>query len=239
MSKKTMKIRHALFMSVIAMILCCAMLVGTTFAWFTDEVTSTGNIIKSGSLDVEMSWANSLLPVDSNDWIDASTGAIFNYQYWEPGYTEVRYVKISNVGDLAFKYVLNILPSTTTAAGNFDIADVIDVYMVKPAVNVSRDDVSAATPVGTLSELIEDPDGAAYGILLPKTGSTNITLDPADVNISASGDVIVAIVLKMQETAGNDYQNISVGGDFKVQLLATQYTYEKDSFDNQYDKDAE
>ena len=46
--------RRALFMSVISLMLCCAMLVGTTFAWFTDEVTSVNNIIKAGNLDVEL-----------------------------------------------------------------------------------------------------------------------------------------------------------------------------------------
>ena len=45
----------------------------------------------------------------------------------------------------------------------------------------------------------------------------------------------------MQETADNDYMGLTIGGDagFAVQLVATQYTYENDFFDNQYDADAE
>ena len=50
--------RKALLSSAISLMLCLAMLIGTTFAWFTDSVTSAGNIIKSGKLDVEMYWAN-------------------------------------------------------------------------------------------------------------------------------------------------------------------------------------
>ena len=46
--------RRALFMSALSLILCFAMLMGTTFAWFTDSVTSANNIIKSGNLDVEL-----------------------------------------------------------------------------------------------------------------------------------------------------------------------------------------
>ena len=47
----------SLMMSVVAIIALVAMLVGSTFAWFTDSVSSDGNIIKSGKLDVEMLWA--------------------------------------------------------------------------------------------------------------------------------------------------------------------------------------
>ena len=52
MSKNTTK--RSLLASVFALVLCVAMLVGSTFAWFTDSVTSAGNIIKSGNLDVAL-----------------------------------------------------------------------------------------------------------------------------------------------------------------------------------------
>ena len=65
------------------------MLLGTTYAWFTDSVTSTGNIIKTGTLEVTMEYSDELLDADSKDWKDASKGAIFSYDNWEPGYTQV------------------------------------------------------------------------------------------------------------------------------------------------------
>ena len=40
--------------SLTALILCFVMLLGTTFAWFTDSVTSTGNKIVAGDLDIEL-----------------------------------------------------------------------------------------------------------------------------------------------------------------------------------------
>ena len=225
--------RRALVMSVISLVLCCAMLVGTTFAWFTDSVTSTNNIIKSGTLDVEMWYSN-----DGSSWADASTGAIFNHEHWEPGYTDVKYIEISNKGNLAFKFQLNILPVSDPVAGEVNLADVIDVYLLENT--VTREDVNAATPVGTLAQLMSDPDGAAYGIMLPASGSNNVAdLAPEHEAIAKTGTAKYTIALKMQETAGNDYQNKSVGGGFSVQLLATQYTYENDSFDNEYDEDLE
>ena len=54
--------KRALFSSVVALLLCFTMLLGTTFAWFTDSVTSANNIIKSGNLDVNLYyWDNSMV----------------------------------------------------------------------------------------------------------------------------------------------------------------------------------
>ena len=110
--------KRVLFQSVMSLILCCAMLVGTTFAWFTDSVSSKGNIIQSGKLDIEMDYANDLLDAGSDQWLDASQGAIFNYEHWEPGYTDLKYLKITNDGNLAFQYQLTFgLSENTTADG--------------------------------------------------------------------------------------------------------------------------
>ena len=103
--------KRALLSSVIALLVCFTMLLGTTFAWFTDSVTSAGNIIKSGTLDVSLEHADTALGVDDAGWTDASTGAIFNYSNWEPGYTDVKYVKIENEGSLDLKFILNIIPN--------------------------------------------------------------------------------------------------------------------------------
>lgn len=51
-SSKTAK--RALFSSVMALIICFSMLVGTTFAWFTDSVSSGVNTIVAGNLDIEL-----------------------------------------------------------------------------------------------------------------------------------------------------------------------------------------
>ena len=215
--------KRALLLSVLSLVVCVSMFVGTTFAWFTDSVTSAGNIIKSGSLDVEMLWSD-----DNATWEDAANGAIFDYQYWEPGYTEVKYIKIRNVGDLAFKFRLDIIPNDASA-DSLKLAEVIDVYLLS-AEEIDRTDLNGEIPVGTLADLMADADGAAYGALLPENGS--------DRYDAPKGEIAYCIVLKMQESAGNEYQDLTVGDGFKVRLLATQYTYEEDSFDDQYDADS-
>lgn len=225
--------KKAFLMSMLSLLLCVSMFVGTTFAWFTDEVTSTNNVIQSGRLDAGLYYGDAAEDITE----DASTGAIFDYDLWEPGYTQIRYVKITNEGNLAFKFQLNIIPNMQPAAGEANLADVIDVYMFDVDADVSREAIAAAEPVGTLSELMADADGAAYGYLLPAEGvGTN---DYNEDVTAPCGEISYCIVLKMQESAGNEYQNLSVGNGFSVQLLATQYTWENDSFDHTYDDGAE
>ena len=212
--------KKALFASALSLLLCFSMLLGTTFAWFTDSVTSEGNIIQTGNLDVEMYWADGTkaIPADENGWTDASTGAIFNYDKWEPGYVEVRHIKIANEGTLALKYQFNIIANGDVS----DLADVIDVYFVDPAVQVAdRAALNGVAPVGTLTEVLAGMPGNASGELLAKESAT------------------ITLALKMKETAGNEYQNKSIGSSFTIQLLATQLASEFDSFDDQYDKDAD
>ena len=227
MATKTTK--RALFVSVISLLICFTMLLGTTYAWFTDSVTSAGNIIKTGTLDVTLEYKK----VGETDWSDASKGSIFNYQLWEPGYTEVRYVKIENKGSLDLKFKLNVIPAQTPAAGEVNLADVIDVYMMEGEATVTRDALAAATPVGTLASLMADEDGAAYGVLFDKKeGEADTTDDKNNVEV-------YTIVLKMKDDAGNEYQDKSVGGSFVVQLVTTQLASESDDLGNDYDNDAE
>ena len=217
--------KRALLASVLSVMLCCAMLVGSTFAWFTDSVTSAGNIIKSGTLDVEMKWANGTSDPTQNDigqWQDASEGAIFDYDLWEPGYTEVRHVKISNIGTLALKYEVRIAATGEVS----ELADVIDVYYIKGGKQIeNRTQLNDSNKIGTLTEVLAK-SYAAKGNLLGKKGET--------VNSD-----IATIALKMQESAGNEYQGKSIGSEFAIQLVATQDTVEYDSFGNEYDANAE
>ena len=214
---KTKSTKRALLLSALSLLMCVSMLIGSTFAWFTDSVTSSGNIIKSGTLDVEMYWADGTEAPDSATWTDASTGAIFNNDKWEPGYVEVRHIKIANVGTLALKYQLKIMANGEVS----DLADVIDVYYLDPAEAIAeRTDLTAEKYIGSLTEVLAGLDITASGELAANTNDT------------------VTLALKMQEDAGNEYQNKSIGSDFSVILMATQLTAETDSFDDQYDFDA-
>lgn len=221
--------KQALIASAILLSMTFTMLLGTTFAWFTDSATSSGNIIKAGTLDVAFYWANGEADVPGdNGWTNAEGTAtepadpIFYYENWEPGYVAARHLKVANEGSLALKFQLLIVGSysaTATEEIAKKLASVIDVYYFADAKKLTRADLAGVTPVGTLEELMYDPDGAAYGVLDPHTEDT------------------LTIAFKMREEAGNEFQGLSIGSFFDLKLLATQYNKESDSFGTDYDAD--
>lgn len=217
-------------------------LTGGTVAWFTDSVESTGNIIKSGTLDIKL-YAADPDTYTANDFAWANTHevkndspALFTYELWEPGYTEVRYLKIENAGDLALKYQIGINPSSVTTGANdtANLADVIDVYVLDGGTAITRTSLENVEPK-SITELMAEGAFAANGVLLPAEGKGS-----TDVNEDANprGSVEKVIVLKMQESAGNEYQNCSLS-NVGIKLEAAQYMWENDSFDHKYDEDAE
>lgn len=220
--------KRALLTSVLSLTLCFAMLLGTTFAWFTDTVTSSGNVIQTGDLDVEMYYADGTKDPADVAWENADGAAIFNYDNWEPGYADAKHIKIVNNGTLSFDWMLRITSSNVVGK----LAEVIDVYYFKTATeHASRADLSNATLLGTL----EDVMNTTHNI----SDDVNGTLYPVDAeNVPADavvGQTAFTLVLVMQEDAGNEYQGLSVGSDLSIQVFATQRSFEEDSFGADYD----
>lgn len=211
---KNKNTKRSLLLNALSLLMCVTMLIGSTFAWFTDSVTSAGNVIKSGKLDVTMEWKDATTTGAQTTYKDASEGAIFDNDLWEPGYVEAKNIKISNVGTLALKYNLNIAANGEVS----ELADVIDVYFAEGEYTLASREMTELTKVGTLTEVLAGMPANMTGDLLAETSD------------------VVTIALKMQETAGNEYQELAIGSDFSVVLMATQDTVEKDSFDETYDE---
>ena len=216
-NKKTTK--RALLSSVMAIVLCLAMLIGTTFAWFTDSASTAVNKIQAGKLDIALEMKNadgSWVPAEGQTltWKKAAGAPAGEQILWEPGATyALPELRIVNKGNLALKYKV-VFSAINGDEGAMKLAEVLDVSL-------------NGNKVGTLKDALTstDTDGFAHGNLTAK-GTEGAT----------SG--VLKITVQMQTTAGNDYQGLSIGG-IAVTLLATQDTVENDSFGNQYDKDAE
>ena len=106
--------KRALLTSVMALVMCVVMLVGTTFAWFTDTASTGVNKIVAGNLDVDI--------VDENgDSLDGGTLSFVNKEnqsniLWEPGATFfTQGFKIVNKGNLALKYKVVVSGKTGDA----------------------------------------------------------------------------------------------------------------------------
>ena len=98
--------KRALLTSVMALVMCVVMLVGTTFAWFTDTASTGVNKIQAGNLKVD------IVKSDNNGSIKGESMSFVNKDgsadiLWEPGVTfRTPGFKIKNDGNLALKYKL-------------------------------------------------------------------------------------------------------------------------------------
>ena len=120
-------------MSFTSLLICFAMLVGSTFAWFTDTETTGVNKIMAGNLKVDI--------------VDKEGAHLDNLSFqnkegsdnilWEPGVTFLTQgFRIANKGDLALKWKAQVNKGTTaTNEGGYDLLDVIDFYLVKNNIN--------------------------------------------------------------------------------------------------------
>ena len=192
--------KRALLSSAFAILICVAMLVGTTFAWFTDTASTGVNKIQAGNLDIELQmkdndgkWVNAegkILPFLVEGKIPADGTQIL----WEPGCTYyVPEVRVLNKGKLAVKF--EYIPKALGVTGK--LAEVLELVLPENDMN-------------------PEPE----------------ILKPGDYSPAWS------FGYHMLESAGNEYQNATATG-ICVTVVATQATYEKDSIDDQYDKDAE
>ena len=206
--------KRALLTSVMALVMCVVMLLGTTFAWFTDTATTSVNTIKSGNLDVQMQVQN-----DRGEWIDAKEipltwvkNAAGNGQklLWEPGASyDLTTFRIANIGSLNLKYKVII----SGAAGDTMLLDVID-----------------------FSGKIEDEAGNVTDLSSVSMNSTTpVILDRA---LAAGKADTITLNGTMQTSANNTYMNKTVD-NITIAVYATQATGEYDSTRNDYDKFAE
>ena len=201
--------KRALLTSVMALVMCVVMLVGTTFAWFTDTASTGVNKIVSGNLKVDIIGADSDSHIEKLNFTkaattDAEAGAEI---LWEPG---CRYLtqgfRIANKGNLALKWKAVVNKGTTAEnPGNFDLLDVIDFYLVTKAADGTETETPLNEFTGTLQK-------------------------------TAISDVYY-IKGVMDKNAGNDYQGLTLE-DITITVVATQDTVENDSFGKTYDEDA-
>ena len=208
-SKKATK--RALLSSALSLVLCFSMLLGTTFAWFTDEASTAVNAIQSGTLEVVLeywdgdSWENA--EGETLDFIKDADAPEKEEILWEPGCTyELPAIRVRNDGNLWLKYEIAI----TGINGDAELNEAIEWTYTY------GDD--------TVTEF-KDELAPGKDAQMQKTNNS----DAISEEIVISGH--------MKEDAGNEYQNLKIDG-IAITVFATQKDAEFDSFNNQYDVNA-
>jgi len=239
MMKRKNATRSALFTSIISLLLCVSMLVGTTFAWFTDEVKSGTNVIAAGNLDIELYHSNKAV-VEANDTNKVKTDTILfddvDPDLWEPGALAYENFMVVNEGNLALRYDMNlsVLNETVVKDGTeqYKLSDVI-------MVGVKAGGFTSTTRQGVIDEVTNWTKLSAF------------SLDKNGVMLEADASESFGLVLYWQPNSAeidnrynmNNGKTTTDGGselklDIGINLFATQEMEESDSFGKDYDEAA-
>ncbi|MBS5736978.1 MAG: hypothetical protein KHW62_03035 [Clostridiales bacterium] len=222
--------KRALLASVLSIVLCAAMLVGLTFAWFTDGVSTESNKIVAGNLDV------ALYNVDGSTETEVTenTNLFDSGSLWEPGHVEVVNLKIANLGSLAltYQFAINVASekgSVNVYGNEFKLSDYIKFAVIEGNQSYESRDaaITAAEEAGTVN--ISGLSFSDGDVLYPEGSADGIS------------EKYVTLVVYMPTSVGNDANYMTADNvsapeiNLGVTLMATQTPYESDSFGIDYD----
>ena len=218
--------KRALISSALAILMCVAMLIGTTFAWFTDTASTGVNKIQAGNLDVKLMYST-----DMQTWKEATdqTKLFDDNALWEPGYTQVVYLKVVNAGKLALKYEAGFSKNYTSNRGKnvngdwYRVDNYLKIGTAETATKfANREDVWSAIAA------------------TEKTLAKDVMLTDGWITLKAGeSSKPFAVAIYMPTSVGNEanasrHRPSSVSG-LGIEVRATQATVESDSFGTDYD----
>lgn len=235
MKTNTNSVRRSLIVSATALVLTVALLIGTTFAWFTDSVSSKANTISTGRLNVELQYKKTNGQFSK---VTDSTSVFSDNDLWEPGHVEYAVLKVVNKGTLAFKYKLSMNIASETAGKRIadDAEFKLSNYLKYAVVDGDLSADATQDAAGREAILKKAGEGTTLSDMVTGAKEGNLTATGSDNSTQT-----VTVVVWMPTTVGNeanhngkDVPQIDLG----VNLVATQDTVEEDSFDNTYDANA-
>ena len=221
--------KRALLTSVMALVMCVVMLVGTTFAWFTDTASTGVNKIQTGNLDVELEYSKDFI-----EWktADNTTKVFEDSTLWEPGHTDIVYLRVKNAGTLALKYTLGLGNVKESKGKNVEgdfyyLSDIVKMGTVETGAKYENR-AAAIAAVDAVADTIK-----AVG----EKGVVGATLKSGESKT-------YAMVIYMPTEVGNEANPKNNDPYWAAKLSygivanATQATVENDSFGDTYDEKA-
>ncbi len=201
--------KRALLTSVMALVMCVVMLVGTTFAWFTDTASTSVNKIEAGKLDVALEMEDR---TSTTGWTNAegktlefqkAAGASANEKVlWEPGCTyELPKLRIVNNGNLAIKYKVAI----TGIKGSDKLNEVIDWTI---------GDIGSTNAYTSLAV------GASKEFTISGTMKTSANNDYQGLSIDGIGITVYATQDTVEYDSNGDQYDAKAGEDTAFYSLA-------------------
>ena len=191
-------VKRSIILCALSLALCVALLVGSTFAWFSDSITNSGNTISAGNLTAQ--WSYRTLNDDTAAYEPVSEElALFSADtVWQPGEPHGYDFKVENTGSVDFEWELTIDLADTAGESQNNLTDVLVVYVDEQVVTL------------TFNE---------NGVAVLKSGNLAVSDDESTADINESSCEF-SLAFAISESAGNDYQNLSVS--FSLVLTANQ-----------------
>jgi len=219
-SEKSKILMRTYITSLLSLMLCVTMLLGTTYAWFTSEVTTAGNEIMVGTMLVDM--VN-----DNNESLADKAGLFGSGKFkWEPGATQIETVKVVNYGDLSFDYAVYLSTLNANVGDLAKVGKYIDVYITTNGANAAnaQDLKDKWIRIGNLADV------ARNGYMLANGSCTT----PATTKEVATVKIALHMPAEVSDTSimGKKIENLG------IRLMASQKVYEEDAFGSGYDAPA-
>ena len=256
--KRSSTTKKALLISTCALLFSMLMMAGSTFAWFTDSVSTGTNTITTGKMDVELLHTSSHVtdPAKVEQDTPLFTDDKGDPVKWEPGAVAYENFTVKNTGDLALNYrlALDLNNANMIKDTQLSLKDVLKVKVVKGGVsesNVSKEELQKVTDFSAISgDQISIPEAVHDDKIqkLTKKGSKGSSSDTYGVIIYGQPNPVQDYKYNLanysdKDTQGNAINKTSDGNsrltiDLGVSLGATQAPEESDSTGNDYDKNA-
>ncbi len=234
--------------SLLLAVLCLGLLVGTTFAWFSDEAKTGDTKITAGNLDVELYHVKPETVTDHGGVSSGELGEKFGADeqlfdipesfLWEPGVMwKSEPFAVKNEGTLTLQYTLTVkVEKDPEYTGELDLSERVKM---KFAPAPSEDSTPVADTQEARKEYWDDlgeGSASAHGILRPGLNSSAyiavLYWEPAD---STSVDDFEANPDNKFNLGAEEYENGAPSVIFSLDVFATQYPDEEDSFGPDYD----
>lgn len=178
-------IKRAMFVSALSMMMCVVMLIGTTFAWFTDSISNQGNTITAGNLSMKLTacdaasnWVQDPVTkvysrnenalgsreVDVTKWDILTNGpkastqnyfSLFKEENFEPNKSNARYLRVENTGTLPIDFRVDIMLDVMPSDTTISLADVMKFHTELDAPVYQKAAYKDWETTKTLSKLIE------------------------------------------------------------------------------------
>lgn len=202
-SNKKSYTKKSLFFSLLMLMIWALLGTGTTLAWFTDTTPVARNTFDIGELDLKVSYKD-----EQGQYVevDESTNVFDDYALYEPGYVQVVYFKVENVGTVAFDYSTAITVNDyKTAVNKYGQTFSLSTYLLHGVVVAD-----------TESELMDLIDSRTKAVACANTALNNYNLETSSLNVGQTK--YMALIVRMPEEVGNEANHSGSAPEVKLGL---------------------